>query len=292
LIHPAANHPERLAKFKLESLDIANRGWIVGGEEAREYIDVWCRTGRHSALERPFLSFCEDILLDLEAVGTPEQAVQRTCRRWQRFWTEEVPDSFSMEWLYGLTGELEMLRLLVLDHGPAAVSRWTGPEGLDHDFQRGTDIALEVKSGARMPLVIHCGINQLDPGIFRDLYLASFLLQPSDTGVTLVDLVHSIELLLRDHEDVADDFYARLFRAGYRRQLEITYSERALIISAPEYFRVDYSFPKLTLSSFVEPPDSRIRNIRYELQLSGLAPLSHTSSEVRAMLAKIVSSVS
>ncbi len=178
------------------------------------------------------------------------------------------------EWLYGIFGEFLFLLNLAEKHGPKAIQSSAGPHGSHHDFQVDNDLAVEIKSSIETPFSIRCNIRQLDPAIFKKLYIACYRFTSSEDGEKLPDLVKTIERMLVVDEVALDKFYERLAAAGYVRQLEPTYNEFPIKYGQPSIFLVDDSFPKIIEDSFVEPPDHRISDIRYTLQLTGLKELA------------------
>ena len=89
----------------------------------------------------------------------------------------------------------------------------------------------------------------------------------------LPELVANIEAKLENDHDLLDKFHERLVGAGYQRQLESQYVEFPLEASQVAVFKIDDPFPKIVENSFKNPPDHRISNIRYTLQLTGLTQL-------------------
>jgi hypothetical protein len=283
LLTPPAADERRFQRFALRALRISNRTWSVSGHAPAVYLDLMCATADSPAFQRPFLSFCEDVLNDLVARNaSPEDAVYRACVRWQRFWTADA-DRFTIEWLHGLAAELAWLSELIALHGPAVIHSWLGPEGADHDFQTGTELATEVKSSTAMPFRIECNLNQLDPGIFRRLLLICYLFTADPAGETLPMSVAAIEDALRADSDALELFWDRLARVGYRRQLEEQYRQHPYRLAPPSVFRVDDTFPRLTVGSFAHPPDGRISRVRYVVELTGVEPM--TLDEARPLLA-------
>lgn len=282
LLTPRASNEERLHRFHRRTLMISNRPWAVSGRPAQDFLDLILLAPVTSPLRRPFMSFCEDILLDLEKGGTPEDAVHRTCLRWQRFWKEDDSDTLSLPWLLGLLGELVILRSLIDSEGPSVVAAWTGPEAHDHDFQSGDEVALEVKTSTRLPPVIDCNLVQLDPGVFQSLFLVVVLAKPvGEGGASVPALVASIESLLREHDDALDVFLAKLARTGYRRHQEDTYATHPFDLAEPVFHLVDESFPRITHASFSQPLDARIQLVRYRLELSGVMAFPSSAEKVR-----------
>jgi hypothetical protein len=280
LLAPAAIDLARLQRFRRPAFDLDNRPWSVSGTPIENYLDLTLVAPPVSPLRRPFLSFCEDILADLENGLSPEAAVYRTCSRWERFWEESIQLS-SVTWILGLLGELVMLELLVTNGGPTSILSWTGPDSADHDFQAGTTAALEVKTSVQMPPVIECGLAQLDTSGAGDLFLAVLHATSREGALTLPVIVGRVEERLSGDEDALDLFLAKLARTGYRRHLAIEYSAHAFDIAPPIYYFVDDAFPRITHASFRYPLDARVRGVRYSVELTGIAPLSPDDARLR-----------
>jgi hypothetical protein len=275
LLSPASESDARFARFNLKALTIARREWAVGGGATSTYLDLTCTGGTEAAYRRPFLSLCEDLLLDLERPGiTPGEAAFRTCSRWQRFWTADDAGPISVEWMRGLLGELRFLEILIQTLGPHAVSTWTGPEAQDHDFQAMSRVAFEVKVSSTVPYTIECNLNQLDSSLFDELYLVCFQAVRTDGGEAITDVITRIEAALDDDGEALDDFYRRLQGAGYRRQRRSDYETFRFAVDGPHYYAVGADFPRITSESFHSPLDARIRGVRYVLQLVGIQPVA------------------
>ena len=279
----------RYTRLNLRGLQISEREWAVAGRVAQRYLDVSCATGSSPAFKRPFLRFAEDVLFEVvQSSASVADSVYRTGLRWKRFWSPESDARFTDEWLRGLFGELSFLSDVMEMYGPEACRSWRGPQGADHDFQKGTTVAVEVKTSMEMPFSIQCNLRQLDPAIFERLYLVCYRLERSDTGTALPDLVSRVEAAVGGNDDLLDEFYTSLAAAGYRRDLEAVYGEHRFSRSEAAVFRIDGSFPRLTESSFVTAPDHRISNIRYSLQLTGVEqlPLDVVRDELARLCAR------
>lgn len=288
LVTPAAGDDTRFDKLDLRGLHIANRDWTVTGKPPQRYLDISCSTGMSPSFLRPFLRFAEDVLFE---IAIPEmdavEALYKTGLRWRRFWSPDTTTSVTEEWVRGLAGELSFLRALVMRFGVRALTAWSGPHGQDHDFQRGTKVAVEGKTSAEMPYTIHANLRQLDPGIFTHLFLVCYRISRAENGVSLLALVSEVEAAIEGDTDALDLFYQALAAAGYRRDLEGAYAEYRLDIGEPAAFRVDDTFPRLTETSFAAPPDHRISEIRYTLRITGVDALSFDA--VQSDLGELVS---
>lgn len=275
LISPSARDDDRITKLELRGLKVAHREWAVAGRPVQSYLDLSCSTGLIPSFRRPFLRFAEDALYEISRPKTEAvDAIYRTGIRWRRFWSPEPAAEFTTEWLRGIFGELLFLEEMTKRFGPAVVYNWTGPLGNDHDFQAGDTLGVEVKTSAELPYQIHCNLRQLDPTIFKKLFIVCYKVNASDTGEAMPDTVARIEDLMKTDETALDVFYARLAAAGYRRDLESKYRETPMEHGKPSAFIVDDSFPKISEASFVRVPDHRISNIRYTLKITGVEELN------------------
>lgn len=275
LIYPVLGNIERFSKIELKGLSITEKDWSVEGHPTQRYLDISCSTGESPSFQRPFIKFAEDVLFEISADKiVPSDAVYKTCLRWRKFWSKDSSGEVTSKWLHGLFGELLFLIDIIERHGSNTVLSWTGPLGRDHDFQAGTDLALEVKTSTEIPFKIHCNIRQLDHFLFKRLYLICYKLTVSENGQRLPELVRSIEAKLSGNDQLRDKFYERLVAAGYQMQLESKYEEFVLDVSGASVLKVDDKFPKIVENSFANPPDHRISDIRYTLQLTGLPELS------------------
>lgn len=290
LLTPKAADEARLARFRRRSLQIASRPWVVSGKPVHEFLDLTFIAPVTSPMRRPFLSFCEDILVDLNKGESPEDAVHRTCLRWQRFWAEDDSDALSLTWLLGLIGELVVLRALITAGGAGVVVSWTGPEALDHDFQVGDRAAIEVKTTTRLPAEVECNIKQLDPGVFRTLLLGVVLAKPTgEGGETLLSLTASIEAQLGGHDEELDLFLTKLARVGHRHDREHIYAAHAFDLADPVFHLVNEDFPRITHASFRGALDARIQAVRYRVELTGLTPHPLSAPVVDTVFREIAS---
>jgi hypothetical protein len=275
LISPALEEDERFSKLNLKGLKVINREWAVAGRTTQNYLDISCTTGSMPSFRRPFLRFAEDVLFEISMKGvTAADAIYNTGMRWKKFWSVGSLTEVTSEWLHGLFGELVFLHELIVRYGPSSIQCWTGSSGTDHDFQNGHDLAVEVKTSTKMPLRIHCNIRQLDSDIFKKLFVVCYHLTSSEKGLALPQIVRMIEEEVDKDSKLLDMFYEKLVAAGYSRELEQIYSEKSFIYSSEIVYRIDNSFPRIVEKSFETPPDHRISDIRYSLQLTGLKELT------------------
>lgn len=272
LITPAPENDDKLKELDLKGLKISVRDWYVTSFPINRYLDISCTTGILPAFRRPFLRYCEDVLCEITQtpVITPAEAVYKTTRRWKKFWSPDAQTEITKEWAYGLIGELLFLTELITKFGPESVYSWTGPQGKNQDFQHGSDLGVEVKTSVEVPPKITCNIYQLDPDLFKSLFIACYRFTPAETGIALPELVRKIEDQMKDDQDALQEFYDRLSLTGYSPAYEQKYTCFRVNSSSPDLLPVDARFPKITERSFVEPPDHRISGIRFTVQLNDI----------------------
>lgn len=289
VVSPAPSSDERLRRFALKTFGITVSNWSVGTRKADNYLDIRCVVSGSEALLRPFEAFCDDFLVDLEdGTPSPEAAVLRTAQRWHAFWARQGSE-LTQQAIRGLLGELTFLEFLIRQNGAAAVRSWAGPEHHDHDFQSGHDVAFEVKTSSRIPYQIECNLNQLDRGLFAKLFLVCFRIGTAKTGVSLPDQVARVVDALQGDDGALMLFEERLAMTGYSRAHETDYASHRFDIGAPEVFRVDGDFPALTLASFKTPPDMRVLDVRYTLEVTGLPGVALDDLSLRADLQRLSS---
>jgi hypothetical protein len=292
VISPAPQSDERFRRFRLKTFRIDVRNWVVAGRKAQNYIDVCCVASGQEAIVRPFVAFCDDLLVDLDAgVAAPEAVVFRAARRWHSFWAREAA-AMSQQALRGLLGELLFLEHAVRAVGPKVVVAWAGPEGRDHDFQVGHDVAFEIKTSASIPYEIECNLNQLDRALFAGLFLVCYKVDRADDGLSVTDVAKTLAELLRADEQLLEAFHHKLELAGYDLRRESEYAGSRFVASAPEVFEVTDDFPGLTLRSFSRPPDMRVVDVRYVLEVSGVTPMTLDSPSLTPFLARLTAAES
>lgn len=287
VVNPAPASDERLRRFELKTFGITVSDWSVGNRQAQKYLDIRCVVSENEALIRPFEAFCDDFLADLEdGTPTPEAAVLRTAHRWHAFWARQGSE-MTQQAMRGLLGELTFLEFLIHQHGPSGIRSWVGPEKSDHDFQSGHDVAFEIKTSSRIPYQIECNLNQLDRGLFSKLYLVCFRIGGLQTGTSLPEQVARITSALQSDDAALLLFEERLAMASYIRANESDYASYRFDVGVPEVFAIDASFPAITLTSFSVPPDMRVLDVRYIVEITGISALALGDPSLTADLRRL-----
>lgn len=289
LLHPCiAGQTERLKSLRMKDVNCAVQSLLVASEPRRSYIDISCAAKRDSPLRRPFLAFCEDVLWECDRGTEPlEEGLLTVYKRWKRFWSLPEPTLAPKQLVQGLWGELAVLKLLISDYGPKAVSYWTGPVAAHHDFEH-NGIALEVKTSVQRPAVVKINtLSQLDESPYEALYLTVVLVTGGPPGTTLTEEVRQVEGLLGDDEEMIEQFYDKLATAGYRPFNETQYAAYSFVLDSFVFHPVNADFPRIIEGSLVHPLDRRILEVRYSVELSGLTPLQPDDPKIKKALAQL-----
>ncbi|MFE6098427.1 PD-(D/E)XK motif protein [Streptomyces laurentii] len=172
----------------------------------------------------------------------------------------------------GLLGEIAILARLARTYGwESAVASWTGPYGEEHDFAlRNFDLEVKTTSMERRRHVIH-GFEQLAPAPDRPLWFASLRVTRGGAGGrTLSESVHAVR------EAVAGQAPASLVRLDAALERSGWSSDHAdderwaprdeaLVLAAE-------AVPRLTPSILAAATMERISALRYETDVTGIAP--------------------
>ena len=236
------------------------------GIDSSQWVDLECTD---NVYERTFRALCRDVLdrLPLDATSSID-AVVRVLTDWARFWKQ--PPSLSRSSEIGLIGELLFLRDWLLPlHGDNAVSMWTGPSGLVHDFSS-PSMSVEVKTAsgyASAPAHTIQSLEQLTPPATGRLYLLSFQIFEDTLGaLNLGGMTREIsQSLAPGAQGLFEESLARI-----SLPLELPDTNWRLVRSG--LYEVDETFPKITRESLQGIDRDAIPNLSYLLEMSACSP--------------------
>jgi hypothetical protein len=185
----------------------------------------------------------------------------------------EGASGLSPEREVGLFGELLVLDCLITAIGASeAVVAWRGPNGDEHDFDLGGG-DLEVKSTTSEKRIHWIGsLSQLEPTPGRTLWLLSVQLTTgSSEAVSIAELIE--KLRSRVIGVGRDAFEKKLHAAGWRDKYFTKTRRRFRLRSTPLLLPVNNEFPAITQGRITAAgiPLSRLRDIRYSIDVAGLA---------------------
>lgn len=248
------------------------------------FADLACRRPHLTAA---FAQLADEVVDEIRvAPSDAAGAFARVLGRWRELLDRDAAGVLAQEELVGLFGELWALRGM-LQAGPAALRRWTGPTGARHDFT-GPGASLEVKTTLRREgrtIEVH-GIDQLEAPAGGRLFLAFLRLERADAGESVPDLVSAVAALVQDPADL----HRRLAAARYDRAHEDRYRELCLQVLEHQVWEVDDAFPRIIGSTFAAgatPAGTMALRYRVDLDAAAVrAPLgSHDVDALQAAFA-------
>ncbi|MEU7069611.1 PD-(D/E)XK motif protein [Streptomyces narbonensis] len=238
-------------------------------------LDRGMRVARIRTTQVELMRDFHDMLLAIaDRIVTQNRPLDRAFSETVDAWSSllDRPKVMTVERRIGLLGELSVLARLAETHGwENAVESWTGPYGEEHDFAL-LDFDIEVKTTVteRRRHTIH-GIGQLQPAVDRRLWFASLRLTRGGVGGrTLTESVHAVRGAVADHAPATlARLDSALERCGWSPQPaddeRWTPRDEALVLDAE-------SVPRLTPALLAAASLERISALRYETDVTGLAP--------------------
>jgi hypothetical protein len=198
-----------------------------------------------------FTSLTADVASHIAPTTNHKTAVEKflaRLKRWQQFLERSGPDGLGDEAQRGLFGELWFIRHYLLPvAGAQAVTAWTGPTMTAQDFQL-PSLAVEVKTTTakeHQKLAI-TGEKQLESlSELRIILLHLSLTAQRDTGMTLVDIVHSLRSLLASTPLALSVFEDALLAVGYLNAHASRYAHPGYLIREHHFFDVKDDFPRI-----------------------------------------------
>lgn len=218
-----------------------------------------------------FAILCCDIIEHSRLAANEKEATERVIKRykqWSKLLETQRSGLMSEQSRKGLVGELLFLetRIIKSESALSAIEGWSGADNADQDFLY-SDGWFEVKSiSISSASVSISSLEQLDCNDEGTLVIQKVEKTSPDKkdSFSLNDIVYRIIEKLTDESDALDLFRAKLNSYGYIDLQE--YSEQKYYHSETIQYRVDESFPKLT----VKGVPTQIVAANYELSLPSL----------------------
>lgn len=208
-----------------------------------------------------FVLVCNDIISLLNTCNNNKSVldnIETRLLRWKKFFISN-DDDFGIERQMGLFGELSFLNNIAAKQVgfEEALSSWVGADFDKQDFLF-NDCAVEIKTykASKSPHVTISSAYQLYT-TKEKLYLAVYSLSINSQGLSVEDIIKSIEVKVADVES----FYKKLFSYGYKSNFQVELLK--FKIDKILFFNVDNKFPKITSIDI----DSRIHNVKYTVDL-------------------------
>jgi hypothetical protein len=180
----------------------------------------------------------------------------------------------SVERQIGLTGELLVLRRIIVNRGRANLAAWVGPRGEPHDFRmEQNEFEVKTSVGTRRIHTIN-SLDQLTPSQYCELHVVSILLGPpgKNAGVSLQGLVKEMRGLF-DGTSELREFENQLSTAGYREADAEQYTREYMLRKPLRVIQVSSEFPRIDrdiIATALGPVAARIEDVSYQVNLEGL----------------------
>ncbi|NPC91931.1 PD-(D/E)XK motif protein [Bacillus sp. WMMC1349] len=208
-----------------------------------------------------------EFIIDSTTLNQLQSRLKKVLFKWQAFFSKNSTTGMSEQQQQGLLGELTFIyQALKSTSSPRKIiSSWYGADKEKIDFQIG-NVGIEIKtsSAGRPYRVTISAEDQLETSQEIDLYLYCIMLERSKRlGVTILDIIKDIRLLLNEYPDVLLEFNNKLFICGI---IEPNLNEGKLIkfiVKDTFYFTVEAEFPRITKSIL----PLGILNVKYQLSL-------------------------
>lgn len=216
---------------------------------------------------RVFKALCRDlieVIISHEDRRKMVAAIEDRLRQWQRL-LQRRPAPLTIERQMGLFSELLCLRDVATKKERSvghAISSWVGPDFDKQDFLMSAAV-VEVKSyrtsggeSVKISSVDQLYCNK-DP-----LYLLSYGLTPSASGISVAELSHDIKGLL-DSEHLEDLFESKLWQYGYTHE-DANGPLQGFVVDKIRVFKIVADFPRIVPTSI----KSEITSVKYVIDLS------------------------
>jgi hypothetical protein len=216
-----------------------------------------------------YYSFLEMVAKKIIAGQNHSAAIQESIEIWNNLVL--LKPTLGQEQEVGLIGELLFLEFLLGNQGTDSLVNWTGPEREEHDFKfNGFDI--EVKTTTQELRIHQIGsLSQLKETPGKALFLLSNqITKTGANGFTLSELVNRISLTLSP--GLASGFTDKLTKCKYFAADAALYKTRWELRTAPKFFAVTDSFPRLLSDTLGLPPEikSLVSDVSYRINIEGI----------------------
>lgn len=219
-----------------------------------------------------FKILCDDLTAEALRCGSDQKmidAAEARLKRWQRLLKQDLHRELTFEVQMGLFSELLCLRDIIAPKIgiEQAVNSWVGPDLDKQDFLMDKS-AVEVKSfrTSKGSIASISSLHQLSSDK-ESLFLISYGLTPTDSGLSVADAAESIkELLGTQSNEALDLFENKLAKYGYISEL-IKEPLLRFIADKNRAYSVTDEFPNIDAANV----HSQIISVKYSIDLARCA---------------------
>ena len=239
------------------------------GLEKKNYILLECRSNAYLS---NYTEILKEILSEYDKGGSEIlKVINKTISKWRHFLSQPSSLILKEDEIVGLIGELMLLSKLIKARGTEAITIWTAERGEEDFINLGKVVEVKTTLKEKHEHIIN-GIDQLllKPG--NEKHILSLILSQSvsEQSVSLPLKIKECSNLLIEDPEYYNQFFNKLKIRGYDVRDQMQYAEYSYEYIRGGYFKVDASFPKMTIDELTAPLSSRISKIRYTIDMEGL----------------------
>ena len=214
-----------------------------------------------------FKCLCDDImqLLDNDkSKSSTEYLVEQRLLSWKKLFERES-EILSLQVQMGLISELYFLKELCSEYTvERAINAWCGPDKDNHDFainNRGYEIKSYVQTKGEV-ISISSTKQLIDlPGEF---YLITIGLVRDTTGITVQDMVDTIDRIIGNNSYLKTNFYLKLYNYGYYIEALGKQNLYKFAFKSKTAYLINKQFPRIEDAKI----DQRIVEVKYKIDMS------------------------
>lgn len=242
------------------------------------FIDI---QSQDRALDVVFAELAEEILRRIKEGTPPLRAIIQSIEDFRELLKLGPPEEISDNQIFGLIGELEVLRKLSA-YSNGAVGIWTGPYGQRHDFRQGIH-ALEVKSSSRSSaskVTIH-GIDQLAPPDGGTLHLVHIRVERAEQGKISVGSLFESIICLGANDKLLRECLAEI---GCSDPYAEAWNRLHFELEGIRVYLVSDGFPRIVDSSFLAGSlQTGVSALEYEIDLDNATQFELSMADSEAL---------
>lgn len=215
-----------------------------------------------------FLTLCQDLINTANKYDNNQEvieAVENRLKRWQQLLKNNNYNGMTLERQMGLFSELIFLKNKIASEIGIkdAIISWVGPDFDKQDFSI-ESATIEVKSykTTKGEIIYISSLQQLQSPK-NPLYLATYGLNISERGLSILDIVESIENQISD-DWILDQFKLKLFEYGYIEGVSNKNRLYKFLIDKENIYAVSEAFPKIEKNNI----SSKIVSVKYGIDLT------------------------
>jgi hypothetical protein len=253
------------------------------GCEKTNYILLECRS---EAYLINYTEILKEILSEYDK-GDSElmKVINKVISKWRHFLAQPSNLILKEDEIVGLIGELMFLSKLIKARGIEALTIWTAEKGYEDFINAGKVVEVKATLKEKHEHIIN-GIDQLLVKSDSIKHILSLILSQSfsEYSVSLPIKIKECSDLLIEDPEYFNLFFKKLKLRGYDARDQKQYLEYSYELMRGGYFKVDASFPKLTIDELAAPLNSRISKVRYLIDMEGLPNSDFLKTEINDII--------